>query len=372
MFNIFNQKQVNYSLFPEPYPAKATPCYQVHASIVKNKLDYLRQTLSEKNIKSIIAVSFKTNYEFATSRFPHQNEMYAETVSEHEYKMAQKSKFVNKNIIINGPFKGNLSQYTSSIIHLDNFAEIKSVRNTKSVIGIRLNTNIVNSRFGFNIENGEAAKALLLLSSKNISIKSLHIHIGSDISDPILYQKTALKIAQFVKQNKLNLEYIDFGGGFPAHGATPYGRKNQPFRDISEYINAISTFFDNINYRPILILEPGRYLIDDAVCFITQVISKKLDQKCELLTVDSTINMLPSLWYRPATINVFDNHFKIKSTTSINVKIFGCSCQEHDVLYQGKLPTVEIGDYIVFYAVGAYNQSMAPEFIFSKPATYFI
>jgi diaminopimelate decarboxylase len=40
-------------------------------------------------------------------------------------------------------------------------------------------------------------------------------------------------------------------------------------------------------------------------------------------------------------------------------------------MYQGLLPAVHPDDYLVFYAVGAYNSTLSPEFIFEAPPFVF-
>ena len=354
-----------------------TPSFVIDTQIVGNRLRDLRLALDQFNIKSKIAFSFKTNYDFAVSNFLHQHSLLAETVSEYEYQLAKKSGFLAKNIIINGPNKGQLSRYlpTNSIIHLDNIEEVSQVESSKTHptnIGIRVNTINSPSRFGFNLENGEAGSVIERLRHQNIRINSLHIHLGSDIYDYRLYQKAALSIAQFINQSNLKVETIDFGGGFAAHGRIPYGRRFVPTPDINQYIGAISTLFQNIDYQPQLILEPGRYLIDDATAFVTKAVSVKSKKGTQIITVDSAITMLPSLWYRPPTIDITDPFFTTKNTHHSHTIIYGSSCQEHDVLYTGSAARITVGDLIIFYHVGAYNQSMAPQFIFPIPPTQIV
>jgi diaminopimelate decarboxylase len=51
--------------------------------------------------------------------------------------------------------------------------------------------------------------------------------------------------------------------------------------------------------------------------------------------------------------------------------VFGASCRENDVLYQGLLPPTRVGDHLVFYAAGAYNSTLSPDFIFESPPVLF-
>ena len=61
---------------------------------------------------------------------------------------------------------------------------------------------------------------------------------------------------------------------------------------------------------------------------------------------------------------------QLKQTTTPTI-VYGASCQEIDILYQGNFPKVSPNDLIIFCCCGAYNQNMTPDFIFRKPETYF-
>jgi diaminopimelate decarboxylase len=368
------------SLLPTITPVKATPSYVVDKTTVASRLNDLQKALALYSFKSKIAFSFKTNYDFATSDFLPKNHLLAETVSEHEYQLAKKLGFNSQKIILNGPNKGDLRSVlkTNSLIHFDNFAELDelvklaSILTPTATLGLRLRTAHVPSRFGFDIDSGDAQKAIDILEKNNLPLESIHVHLGSDLYDPSLYQLSAISLGQFVAGNFLKIKYLDFGGGYPAHGATPLGRSHQKTYPINTYIKAISKFYDQIDYSPTLILEPGRYLIDDAVYFVTKVINKSTDARGQVLTVDATINMLPSLWYRPATIETYHPDLSKNQNECLLTTAYGSSCQEHDLLFQGQLANCQVGDIIVFLAVGAYNQSMAPNFIFPAPKTILV
>lgn len=383
MFDLFGKTLIpisNRRFYPLVKPVTSSPSFIIDQTVVESRLSGLIKALSKFSFPSKIAYSFKTNYDFASTNFLHKNRLLAETVSQYEYQLAIKLKFSSKNIILNGPNKGDLKKIlqSQSLIHLDNFTEIDELVKLTSVtpptatIGIRLRTSHMPSRFGFDIDSGDAQKAIQILTDNHISLDSIHIHLGSDIYEPSIYQQSAKSIGEFVAGNFLKIKYLDFGGGYPAHGATPIGRKSKNTPSIYNYVKAISTFYDHINYTPTLILEPGRYLIDDAVYFVATVINKSTDSSGQVLTLDATINMLPSLWYRPATIDSYHQDFSPNNNHRSNTTVFGSSCQEHDLLFRGTLPESQVGDKLVFFAIGAYNQSMSPQFIFKKPATILV
>lgn len=349
-----------------------TPIFITDKNIIKKRLNEI-----PKSIK--VAYSFKTNYAVAKN-FHFQ---LAEVVSELELKMALKQKYAYKSIIFNGPHKGNLHNILSHplIINIDNFTELESLlhykNNISAQIGIRINSNFHPSRFGFNIESGDALKAISLLHKHHIPLSGLHIHIGSDIHQPQIYQKYSKIISNFISKYlpQNTLKYIDFGGGFPSHSIIS-GTNTQSQPDIKRYINAISKPIKKyLNSKVSLILEPGRFLVDDSTLMVSKVIDSKLSANSQSVTLDTTINMLPSAWYHQLILKTYTQDFSLKkesSSNTLSTKIFGCTCQESDLLYQGMLPPLLPKDFIIFFAVGAYNLNQSPDFIFKKPISVFI
>ena len=80
--------------------------------------------------------------------------------------------------------------------------------------------------------------------------------------------------------------------------------------------------------------------------------------------------MLPLVHYRPQIVKIFIRNLKENNSNNLKSKVFGATCQEVDVLFEGSLPKATIGSYIVFYVVGAYNQNMSSDFIFEKPKSF--
>lgn len=383
--SLTNKTDINYGFFPSTNKIKAylltnnsskkTPLFIIDPSIVKDRESCLRHELDLNWLSSTtIAYSFKTNYALAESyRFS-----AAEVVSEHELGLALKWGYNYSEIIYNGPFKENLEQSLSKPlrINLDNQEEVSRIcayqqtHPVCSLLGLRLNTNLHPSRFGFNIESGEALSVISKLRNHKINNFGLHIHLGSDIADSRLYRRASLLLSSFINSNRLyNLSYLDFGGGFPSHSIRP-GTNEQSLPIIGNYINSITRPLAKLSESNCpLWLEPGRYLVDDATVMVSKVISAKKIDNVQHLVLDATINMLPSAWYHPLILKVFNKNLTSRNGNNLSTLVFGCTCQESDLLYKGRLPQAVAGDLIVFYSVGAYNQSQAAEFIYSSPET---
>ena len=95
---------------------------------------------------------------------------------------------------------------------------------TKVDVGIRLNPN-TDAKTLSQISTGKkenkfgvSDKAFLTLvkyvkKSKNLNLKCLSVHIGSQILDSKPYEKMLMILDKIIKKTKFNFEYIDLGGG---------------------------------------------------------------------------------------------------------------------------------------------------------------
>lgn len=360
-----------------------TPFFLIDPALTDNRITALTDFFKKFKYPFQPAYSCKTNYFLLSLPLLHQHHLFAETVSEFEYQLARKSKFSDSQIIVNGPCKQNLPLLLSKplLLHLDNLTELNQVTThfqrqpLKANIGIRINTLLQPSHFGFNLENGQAKFALSSLLEKKIPISSLHLHLGSNLYDSNLYTKSILSTINFIKEiysnYGLKLKYLDLGGGFPSHGLLPHHLHTR-FQPLESYLKPIFLELRKLPYTPTLILEPGRYLVDDASIFVSKVIHSDIKDRQQQIIIDSTINQLPLTWTRPNIVAAFSSNLtQLKQTTTPTI-VYGASCQEIDILFQGNFPKVLPNDLIIFYCCGAYNQNMAPDFIFPKPSTYFL
>lgn len=367
-----------------------TPFFLADSTILEKRLKDLTSIPKTNWGNYQIAYSFKTNYEIAKLKNLKINGFWAEIVSGYEYQMAKKLGYEGHEIIFNGPHKTDADLKTAlnegTLIFIDNFEELRRIKKItmsqkrEFQIGIRIRSQIPNlklSRFGFLVEEEETTRVVNIINKDPfLSLVGLHTHIGSDIDSPASYKKAANDMANFIKAKVTNykndIKYLDFGGGFPASGLAPYGKKNWNPRLLNAYIEAITGELKNVfrAKNPTLILEPGRYLVDDAVLFVTKIIDYKDAKRVQVLTTDATITMLPLVHYRPQVVKLYSKSLSERQGPFVDSVVYGSSCREEDILYKNRLPKAQIGDLLIFYVTGAYNQNMASEFIFKKPNCY--
>lgn len=370
----------------------ATPVFLADGDIFIDRLAALRAALDARWPKSIVAYSFKTNYLVAESNV-FQEGAWAEVVSGWEYRLAKTLGYAGDRIIFNGPWKTDdeLRQALDdgALLHVNDHEELNrlvdltaSDRKTRP-IGLRVSTDVPgfgHSRFGFSMDRGEAAAAIKVVDeAKNLHIAGLHTHLHGDTDDPSCYRVACRKMVALLAEQPSGIRnairYLDLGGGFPDKTLKPYSRESWNPRGIDEYVGAIVDELGGAfpeGRRPTLIVEPGRYLVNEAISFVSRVVSLKNVDDTQVITSNGSISMMPLTHYCPAVISAHSCDLVERLTPQRPTIVYGVSCRENDILYQGPFPAVEPGDYLFHHGAGAYNSSMTPGFIFERPSLRFI
>jgi diaminopimelate decarboxylase len=370
-----------------------TPLFLADKRILVDRYLTLRRALERCWGPSAVAYSFKTNYAVAESRVLQEQGAWAEVVSGREYQLARKLGYGGAEIVFNGPYKRDdelrRAMLDGALIHVNDLPELErllallSPPPTEARIGLRVNvdsTSVRSSRFGLSLANGELDAALArVVSVPGLALAGFHLHLKGDTDDPACYREAVTRLARFLAdvrpgEERRRIGSLDLGGGFPAHGPKPRSREVWRPQPIEEYVRAITEelarAFPGAD-RPTLILEPGRYLVADAIVFVSEVVRVERDAGSQLITGNGAVTMLPLTHYCPQVVRVFSRDLELRAGADERTIVFGPSCRENDILYSGSLPPATPGDYLVFYAAGAYNSNLSPDFIFESPPVVF-
>ena len=295
-----------------------SPLFVISEKTIRKTFKDANRAFTTRYPKVQFAWSYKTNYINAVCNVFHQEGSWAEVVSGFEYHKALKNKVPGNKIIFNGPDKTEadlrLAIQNNSLIHIDHLDELYLIKelatelNLRPRVAIRVNMDTgvypIWDRFGFNYENGQAWDAInkILLNDK-MDLVGLHAHIGTFMLSPNAYAIAASKLSDLAlgikKKYKKNIQYLDLGGGFASKntlkGSYLQGVDTSPTFD--QYAEAISTAILNAgfveNELPLLILESGRSLIDEAGSLLGTVISnKRLSDGRRATIMDFGVNIL--------------------------------------------------------------------------------
>ncbi|MBI4023522.1 MAG: alanine racemase, partial [Verrucomicrobia bacterium] len=347
-----------------------SPLFVLSEKTLRQKYRQARQAFSLQYPRVQFAWSYKTNHLNAVCAVFHQEGAWAEVVSEAEYERARGLGVPGPQIIYNGPYKSQQSLKQAAeegaflhIDHLDEMFQLEKIAadlGRKLPVAIRVNLDAgiypVWSRFGFNLENGEAAHAVRRLTSgRRLTLRGLHTHLGTFILDADAYRRAALKLADFAlsieKDFGARVQYLDLGGGFASANTLleQYLPGEHASPTFEQYATAISgALLDSPLVRgqpPLLLLETGRALVDEAGCLITTVVGKRtLADGRRGLIIDAGVNLaFTAFWYKLDVIpaQAFD-HF-LEDTV-----IYGPLCMNIDVVRDNiRLPDLHPGDRLV-------------------------
>lgn len=375
--------------------AYGSPLFVYSQRTIERKYRELRDAMSRRYPKVQLAWSYKTCYLDAICRVYHQQGSWAECVSGVEVEKALRNGVPMDKVVFNGPHKepewlerALLGGARVNIDHFDELAAIEKLADRLGVVpkvGLRLNMAAGVTprwdRFGFNLDSGQAWDAVRrLVGGGKMQLIGLHCHLGTFIMDLTAYKQGAEKVAQFANKLRrelgITLDYLDLGGGFASKSRlkSQYLPGEQVTPSFDQYAEAIADGLRALDYpqrqMPLLILETGRALIDEAGTLVSTVVAnKRLADGRRALVMDAGVNVLfTSFWYR----------YDIVPTTPVAglsepTVLFGPLCMNIDVVCENMmLPPMPAGTKVLVKTVGAYNVTQSMQFIHLRPAVCLI
>ncbi|NNK78178.1 MAG: diaminopimelate decarboxylase [Litoreibacter sp.] len=375
----------------------------------------MREAFRSRYPNTNFAWSFKTNRLDAICRILQQEGWSAEVVSSFEYGKARHLGYSGEQIVFNGPYKRRDSIERAlregALIQIDNWDELATIESVASElggtydVGVRVWLNSTHaplwSKFGFNLANGEAYHAAQrIIDNPALRLHTLHCHIGTYLLDPEAYRLTVQALLGLRKELHDDTGHLvsclNLGGGFPSnsllHGMPGPTEKTIP--TIDAYADAITSELGQLPEaeQPLLRLESGRYLVDEAGFLITSIVATKgaaylhrpgspladLALKEKNLTgqpaklsyvLDAGVNLLfTAAWF---AINA-SPHRSVPGQL-FPTRLLGDLCMEIDVIRENiNLPHLSVGDYLTLHPVGAYNFDQSMQFIHLRPAVVLI
>ena len=367
-----------------------SPLFVISEKKIRKTFRAARQAFETRYPRVQFAWSYKTNYLDAVCKIYHQEGSWAEVVSGFEYDKAIRNGVEGSKIIFNGPDKSETdlrkAVTNNSLIHIDHLDELymlqdiarNSGKRPRVAIRVNMDTGIhpIWDRFGFNYENGQAWDALnKIMFSGLMELVGLHTHIGTFMLSPAAYGVAASKLAHLAQSvlMKYNheIKYIDMGGGFASKntlkGSYLPGTDISP--SIDDFAEAITSALMNSDYRPknppLLIIESGRALIDDAAWLLSSVLAnKRLSDGRRSTILDVGVNILFTAFWYDHKITPAQSFTSYTEDTAL----YGPLCMNIDVVRESiNMPLLNKGDQVVIHHVGAYNMTQWMQFITLRP-----
>ena len=353
----------------------ATPIYCYSYKKLKENINNFKNNF--KLLSPLICFSVKSNSNVNLIKEIRKLNCGADVVSIGELMKAMKAGINPKKIVFSGVGKtSNEISYAIRkkilLINAESKSEILEIEKIaksqkKNIdIGIRLNPNTdANTLRQISTgkkENkfGVSEKIFLELveyckNSKNLNLKCLSVHIGSQIVNHRPYEKMLKVIDRTIKKSKHKFEFIDLGGGM----GISYNNKIKKL-NYKKYSSTIYKF--NKFHKSKIIFEPGRSIIGNAGVLISKIIYIKKAERKNFIILDSAMNDL----MRPALYNAQHQIIPVKKNSKISKKTYefvGPICESTDkFLTSKKFQKLREKDLLVICDVGAYGMSLSSNY----------
>ena len=230
-----------------------------------------------------------------------------------------------------------------------------------------VSTGMVDSKFGAAVETGQAMELCkLALSQPHIFTEGVHCHVGSQVFDEDVYERTIDIMLPFMAQLRrecgVTLGVLNMGGGYGVRY-----RESDKRVDIPARIAAVGAHFRELSAKlkfpePKMLMEPGRSIVADAgMTLYTVGAVKHIPGYKSYVIVDGGMADNPryALYKAPYTV-----YHATKDGVRMLCDLAGRCCESGDVL-QPKitLPADTCrGDVVAVCTTGAYNYSMASNY----------
>ena len=352
-----------------------TPFYSYSYSKMKENINNFKRNF--KSFSPLICFAVKSNTNINIIREIKKFGLGADVVSLGELMMALKAGINPNKIVFSGVGKkSNEISFAIDkkilLINAESLSEIKEInrlakiKNKKIRIGVRLNPN-TDAKTLSQISTGKKGNKFgvnkdtfyeiinYCKNSKNIDLKCLSVHIGSQILDNRPYEKMLKTVSQILRKTNHKFEFIDLGGGM----GISYSDKNKKL-NYKKYNSAILKFLRKHKVK--IIFEPGRSIIGNTGTLVTKVIYIKDSGRKKFIILDAAMNDL----MRPALYGAFHKTLAVTKSEKKSKKPYefvGPICESTDkFITLKKFQELKEKDLIAICDVGAYGMSLSSNY----------
>jgi len=233
----------------------------------------------------------------------------------------------------------------------------------------KITTGTYENKFGIAFEAiaGVYARASRL---KNIRLRGLQMHIGSQLTDVKPYELAVTKVLPLVRQlaARYALEFFSPGGGLGiiydpalASGAAAWWQSPAARRLLTpaSYAAKLRPLLQPLGLK--ILVEPGRFIVGNAGILVTRVEYVKRTGRKNFVIVDAAMNDL----IRPA---FYDSYHEIvpvvkRRGATVSSDVVGGICESGDYFCKDRpLARVGTGDRLALLSAGAYGFVMASNY----------
>lgn len=379
-----------------------TPLVVYDVEQIRNQIRAFKKVFEKEKVAYAVSYASKAFACIAMYQVANEEGAYTDVVSAGELYTALKANFPTERISFHGNNKSlfeiemAVKNHVGKII-IDNFHEIKLLdkvlreQDAKINVMLRITPGIsahtheydqtgqVDSKFGFDLESGQADLALeQVLANSRMNMVGIHAHIGSQIFELNGFEMATKKLMEVAENWRSQYGYtakvINVGGGF----GIKYTAEDNPLKP-EEFVQAIVETIKKEAKEaafpvPEIDIEPGRSIVGPAGYNLYTTGSRKVVLGYRpYVTVDGGMgdNIRPALYgAKYETVLATDP----KAPLTEHVRIAGKYCESGDILAEDQaLPATKSGSLLAMLDTGAYGYSMASNYNRNpRPAVVFV
>jgi diaminopimelate decarboxylase len=218
-------------------------------------------------------------------------------------------------------------------------------------------TGQLDSKFGFGLEDGLAARAIeRVLASDRLNLTGLHAHIGSQIFELEPYTLAIRALGELAGEW---CRIVNVGGGL----GIAYTAEDEP-PSIETYVDVkVRGVHEVFGEAVRILIEPGRSLVGNAGVTAYRIGTvKEIPGVRTYVAVDGGMsdNMRPMLYGSRYEAVIAD---RAGAAADAPATVAGMHCESGDILVRDTmLASPAVGDVLVTAATGAYGYAMASNY----------
>lgn len=203
---------------------------------------------------------------------------------------------------------------------------------------------------------GLAVEEVLQSSQVRTHGEILHVYVGTNLDTTELHVAALERLCLLARQLP-TVRMIDLGGGF-----------SESPRDIGHdhgwavVLDRWQALSQSLGRSLQLTIEPGRSIVKSAGALFARVVDVKERNGKRFVVVNTS-----STWYpRKLVHDANDHHVTTVTDRGSGTEwavICGASTFSKDILVEGQLPRMELGDVVLFAGAGAYCEAMHLDFL---------
>ncbi|MFT3783094.1 MAG: diaminopimelate decarboxylase [Nibricoccus sp.] len=235
----------------------------------------------------------------------------------------------------------------------------------------KITTGKSDNKFGIPFKYAPAAYEAAA-KFKNIVVKGVQIHIGSQLTEITPFVEAVEKLAPFVADLKarFGISYFSLGGGIGIIYRDALASGQQAWWDAQPadarpitpeaYGAALVPLLEPLGLK--ILLEPGRFMVGNAGVLLSRVEYLKRGHGKNFLILDAGFNDL----VRPAMYESYHEIVPLHRDTTrraLKADIVGPICESGDCFAKDRqIQEVGEGEYVAFMSAGAYGSTMSSRY----------